>query len=62
MFITLTGDPKKDFRHADQAAGITEAYRRDRWTWHRHQDCGRMQLVDMAVHAKTCHTGGASIC
>ena len=62
VFITLTGDPKKDFRLADRAAGITEAYRKGRWTWHHHQDCGRMQLVDMRVHAKTGHTGGASIC
>ncbi|WP_238453461.1 HNH endonuclease [Micromonospora sp. ATA51] len=60
--ITLTGDPKKDFRLADKAAGITEAYRKGTWTWHHHQDCGRMQLVNMAIHAKTGHTGGASIC
>ncbi|MFJ8582046.1 DNRLRE domain-containing protein [Micromonospora sp. NPDC093277] len=62
VFITLTGDSKKDFRLADQAAGITEAYRKGTWTWHHHQDCGRMQLVNMAIHAKTGHTGGASIC
>jgi hypothetical protein len=62
VFITLTGDPKKDFRLADKAAGIDENYRKGTWTWHHHQNCGQMQLVDMAIHAKTGHTGGASIC
>ncbi|CAG7648178.1 hypothetical protein PAESOLCIP111_05545 [Paenibacillus solanacearum] len=31
------------------------------YTWHHHQDTGRMQLVDSAIHAKTGHTGGRSI-
>jgi hypothetical protein len=62
VFITLTGDSKKDFRLADKAAGINAKYRKGAWTWHHHQDCGRMQLVDMAIHRATGHTGGASIC
>ncbi|MCA2213285.1 polymorphic toxin-type HINT domain-containing protein [Jidongwangia harbinensis] len=60
--ITLTGNRKKDFRLADKAAGISPAYRRGKWTWHHHQNCGRMQLVNMQVHNSTNHTGGQSIC
>ncbi|MGA4919932.1 T7SS effector LXG polymorphic toxin [Bacillus subtilis] len=30
----------------------------DGYTWHHHQDPGRMQLVDQKVHRKTGHTGG----
>ena len=31
------------------------------YTWHHHEDQGRMQLVDSEIHAKTPHTGGRSI-
>lgn len=31
------------------------------FTWHHHQDTGRMQLVDTTIHSKTGHTGGKSI-
>ena len=31
------------------------------YTWHHHEEPGRMQLVDTEVHAKTLHTGGRSI-
>ncbi|MFI8650646.1 T7SS effector LXG polymorphic toxin [Bacillus velezensis] len=30
----------------------------DGYTWHHHQDSGRMQLVDQKVHRQTGHTGG----
>jgi Uncharacterized conserved protein len=30
----------------------------DGYTWHHHQESGRMQLVDQKVHRKTGHTGG----
>ncbi|SFC85404.1 WXG100 family type VII secretion target [Bacillus sp. 491mf] len=33
----------------------------DRFTWHHHQDTGRMQLVDSYLHEKTGHTGGYRI-
>jgi hypothetical protein len=32
---------------------VTEAY-----TWHHHQDVGRMQLVPRKIHADTGHVGG----
>ncbi len=31
------------------------------YTWHHHQDTGRMQLVDAYLHEKTGHTGGYNI-
>lgn len=54
-----TGNPKTDFDAANQAAGLTETPAG--YTWHHHQDIGRMQLVPSDLHAKTGHTGGASI-
>lgn len=34
----------------------------ENWTWHHHQDCGRMQLVDAGLHAVTGHVGGYKAC
>ncbi|MGI6127900.1 MAG: HNH endonuclease [Planifilum sp.] len=31
------------------------------YTWHHHQDFGRMQIVDKNIHSKTGHTGGRTI-
>ncbi|MEV0093698.1 polymorphic toxin-type HINT domain-containing protein [Streptomyces sp. NPDC050738] len=62
VYIALTGNRPKDFALADKAAGINAAYRRSKWTWNHSEDCGFMELVDMAVHAGTGHTGGFSIC
>lgn len=31
------------------------------YTWHHHQDEGKMQLVDEFIHSKTGHTGGRHI-
>ena len=31
------------------------------YTWHHHQEPGRMQLISTDVHDKTAHTGGRSI-
>lgn len=33
----------------------------ENYTWHHHQDTGRMQLVDSNLHSKTGHDGGFSI-
>lgn len=33
----------------------------DGFTWHHHEEMGRMQLVDSDIHAHTGHTGGKSI-
>lgn len=31
------------------------------YTWHHHQDIGRMQLIDEVVHRRTGHMGGESM-
>lgn len=33
----------------------------DGYTWHHHQDSGRMQLVPELVHKKTGHIGGEAM-
>ncbi|MDG4824995.1 HNH endonuclease [Asanoa sp. WMMD1127] len=58
--IPLSGSRPVDFRLANAAAGLKSTP--VGYTWHRHQDCGLMQLVDSKVHGKTGHTGGFSIC
>jgi hypothetical protein len=52
-------DRTKDFAAANKAAGYTKTPAG--YTWHHHQDYGRMQLVETTVHAKTGHAGGYSI-
>lgn len=32
-----------------------------KYTWHHHQDAGKLQLVNNTIHAKTPHVGGYSI-
>ena len=32
-----------------------------RYTWHHHQDPGRMQLVEFGAHATTNHYGGRNV-
>ena len=39
------------------ANGITP----DQFIWHHHQDRGRIQLVEQAIHQATQHTGGREI-
>lgn len=33
----------------------------DGYTWHHHEESGKMQLVDTETHSKTGHTGGKAI-
>jgi hypothetical protein len=44
-----------------QRQQIAEGDTPDGYTWHHHQEPGRMQLVDSSVHLKTGHTGGKEI-
>lgn len=48
-----------DIRAANKAADYKSTP--EGYTWHHHQDEGRMQLVERRVHSKTGHTGGASL-
>lgn len=59
--------PKKSnywhFKAANIVAGMAEfgGYSPPDLTWHHHQNKGRMQLLDRAVHAAFLHKGGKSI-
>ncbi|MEU4364092.1 polymorphic toxin-type HINT domain-containing protein [Promicromonospora sp. NPDC023987] len=57
--IELTGSRTKDFKAANEKAGLTETP--ENYTWHHHQDPGLMQLIDEDIHAATGHTGGFSV-
>ena len=54
--IVPTGNPKADIAAANELFQAPPGY-----TWHHHQDVGRMQLVPYEIHKQTGHTGGASI-
>lgn len=57
----LRGTRKLDERAANKVAGYDKTP--EGYTWHHHQDLGRMQLVKNTVHAQKGldHSGGASI-
>ena len=40
---------------------ISDGFKPDGYTWHHHQESGRMQLVDFETHMRTGHTGGKEI-
>ncbi|MDW8363287.1 MAG: HNH endonuclease [Myxococcales bacterium] len=44
-----------------QRRQIAENETPDGYTWHHHQETGRMQLVDALIHSRTGHTGGREI-
>ncbi|WP_236710567.1 HNH endonuclease [Streptomyces sp. 150FB] len=54
--IQLTGSRSKDFRLANQAAGLSSTP--PGYTWHHNEDPGLMQLIERQIHADTGHTGG----
>lgn len=56
--ISYTGDREKDFKLANQAAGL-EVKPKD-FTWHHHQDAKTMQLVPRDLHREVGHTGGCA--
>jgi hypothetical protein len=45
-----------DEKRANARAGYSKTPKG--YTWHHHQDYGRMQLVEKKIHSKTGHTGG----
>jgi hypothetical protein len=57
--INPTNSRGGDFAAANKAAGYSSTPKG--YTWHHHQEYGRMQLVDEPVHTKTGHTGGFSL-
>ena len=56
--ITPSRTRPADFKAANQAAGYSETPAG--FTWHHHQNPGKMQLVEKEIHKKTGHTGGFS--
>jgi hypothetical protein len=63
--ITLSKEKDKATRHrhdqkaANEAAGFKETP--TGYTWHHHQDTGRMQLVREDVHSEFSHMGGQAL-
>lgn len=66
MKIRLAGSRAKDFELADQAANVSEAWRKaNGYVWHHHQKLGTMQLVKKSAHnvadGGAPHAGGVAI-
>ncbi len=57
--ISPTGNRSKDFSAANEAAGYSSTPKG--YTWHHHQNYGRMELVESSVHRRTDHDGGFSL-
>lgn len=57
--IVPTGSRKSDAMAANKIAGYQTTPKN--YTWHHHQNKGRMQLVKKKIHLLTGHTGGFSI-
>lgn len=55
----VTGDRKVDSAAANRLAGFKETPAG--YTWHHHEEVGRMQLIDMKVHTDFAHTGGVAL-
>lgn len=56
----LWGVPKeRQFRHLNKEIFGSSATP-EGWTWHHHQESGRMQLVRYGIHSVTDHVGGES--
>ncbi|ADU31961.1 HNH endonuclease [Evansella cellulosilytica] len=45
----------------DQLEQIYAGETPDGYTWHHHEDLGKLELVDEEIHAKTGHSGGRSV-
>jgi RHS repeat-associated protein len=58
--IQLSGRRGTDESRANKAANLSSTP--SGYTWHHHQNCGKMQLVERPIHRATGHTGGFSIC
>jgi len=59
ILINLSRNRVVDEKLANQAAGYIKTPKG--YTWHHHQEIGRMQLVKSKIHRKTGHTGGFSL-
>jgi hypothetical protein len=57
--IKLTGNRTRDFRLANEEAGLDKTP--DDYTWHHSEDLGLMQLVPTAIHDPVYHWGGVAV-
>ena len=55
------GSRSTDFARADKAAGYKPGERPKDYTWHHHEDYGKMELMPTDLHNKVGHTGGYTI-
>ena len=58
--ITKNPDTAESFS-SEQLEQIRNGDTPDGYSWHHHEELGKMQLVKSDVHALTGHTGGRSI-
>ena len=58
ILIELTGSRTKDFDLANKHMGWS--VKPKGWTWHHHEEAGRMQLIPTTIHKKVNHTGGCA--
>jgi DNase/tRNase domain of colicin-like bacteriocin len=59
VMIQPTGKRPSDFTAANKVAGYKSTPAG--YTWHHHQQTGRMQLVEYKTHRMTGHTGGFAL-
>jgi hypothetical protein len=60
--IRLTGNRGADEAAANAAAGFNSRNPKpEGYTWHHHEEIGRMQLIETAVHDDFAHTGGFAV-
>lgn len=63
--IPYQGDRSDDFRLCNDM--MRDKLRKSRWkqprgyTWHHHEDVGRMQLIPSDLHNQVKHTGGVAV-
>jgi len=56
--IEYTGNRSRDFKLANNAAGLERTP--EGYTWHHHQDAKTLQLVPTELHDEVRHTGGCA--
>lgn len=61
IWVENKPDESRHLFNDEQIADIKMGRNPEGYTWHHHEDKGRMQLVDTEVHAKTGHTGGKKV-
>ncbi|WP_044784541.1 WXG100 family type VII secretion target [Bacillus thuringiensis] len=62
LYEQILKDPKIAVKFTEEEIELFKHGEKPKtYTWHHHQDTGRMQLVDAYLHEKTGHTGGYNI-